>query len=269
MSKRQRFLKAKNYALFYGADRSSELSNFDVAIVEPLGQNNESLEILHKAGTLVLAYLSVMEVHQNSNDFHLVDENDFLRIDGTPLKNKTYGTYILNPAAKTWSRLLYHNAGKLLLHNGYDGLFLDTIDAAELSGLPPGTRKMLVHSIVEYIRQLRKLDDDFIIVQNNGVERVCLHTSSLIDGICWENPPFAGKESELWVRRVLKRLETLKNENPLHILLLLEEPEDRSKNAIGYFLDNIETARKIADNKSFLLYRAPSKYTGGVTPLIT
>ena len=255
MSKRHRFSLANNYALYYGQGQDELLSRFDVAVVEPAGQNKSAIQRLKDAGTLVLSYLSIMEIHSWSPEFKLLRDEDFLSFDGKPLMNNAYGTFMTSLASKRWQDIIYHRAGSLIFNSEYDGVFLDTIGDIEWPVIPESIRKQLIQGYMDFISRLRQLKSDLIIVQNNGLERLSSYSSGLIDGICWENPRFMDSDSMQWTEGMLDSLLGIRKESGIKIMLLMEEQEE-----------HVHSIPKKAIDNGFLLYIAPKGYISGVNP---
>ncbi|OPY58607.1 MAG: hypothetical protein A4E55_00788 [Pelotomaculum sp. PtaU1.Bin035] len=265
MDKLAVFKKAKNYALYYGTGKEEKLAAFDVVIVEPSVYNEDSLKRIKDSGTLVLAYLSVMELRPAAPEIRLLKDADFLNIAGRQLINEEYGNYLLDLRSNRWRGLLSHRAGSLMENSGYDGLFLDTIGDIESVSIASKVRDSLMMAAVNIISQLKNNFPNSILIQNCGLEILCTLTSRLINGICWENPPLAKKTSRQWVNAVTSRLTHLRDRHGLKILLLVEENRETYSDTGDFNMDSyFQAARKIAVSNGFLLYRAPFCYVGGV-----
>src|SRR5690606_35512053 len=104
------------------------------------GQSRESVDALHEAGALVLAYLSTTEVPDYDPYKPLLRDADFLTVNGARLQNPAYQTSVADLRSRIWINLLLHRTGVYLRQNGYDGLFLDTIGNVEWPVLPAGVR---------------------------------------------------------------------------------------------------------------------------------
>ena len=261
----KRFDAAKNYALYYGAGRDNELASFDVAVVETGGQNPVSVRRMQDAGTLVLGYLSVMEIHPSADEFKLLDGSDFLCINGESCINREYDNYLADLRSKRWNDILLHKAGRILHNSGYDGLFLDTIGDVESGELPVSLKGSLLIAAADIVRKMRSLFPEHIMVQNCGLEKLCFLTSEYLNGICWENPDFENPAGMLWATNVVKNLVKLRDRYGLKILMLLEEKNEDGAGAPDAAVErNYQTARKIAGINRFLLYRSPYRYVGGV-----
>jgi uncharacterized protein (TIGR01370 family) len=162
-----------SYATYYGKDAKSiaDLSLFDLAIVQPQ-LSKAQLENLHKAGTRVIAYLSIGELDPKSP---LVKKVPAAWILG---ENKIWGSKYIDASQEGWQKLMLEQQAKLI-KAGYDGVFLDTLDTVDLF---PQIRAGLV-GIVE---KMRKAYPEHLIVQNRGFA-LLNQTSELIDAVMFEN----------------------------------------------------------------------------------
>lgn len=255
MNERLRFKEIFNYALFYDHGNLENLSQFQAVIVEPLALNDEDLAFLHSRNTLVIAYLSVMEISPQHESFALLESEDFIVKQGKMMMQESYGNYLLNINSPRWRGLLYHKAGRLLLKDGYDGLFLDTVGDVENFHLPSSAAH--IKGMIEVIAELRKRFPDAIFIQNNGLEIICDHTASYLDGIIWENAPIGISESKLWVQNISDKLNQLRDQYGVRVMLLFEDPE-RSNRVIW------AQRRSFADTNNYLIYSGERHYLGQV-----
>lgn len=244
---------AKNYALYYGYGRIEELSLFDIAIVEPKGVTLTDIQKLKNNNTLVIAYLSFIEVHPYEPIFFDLEDEDFIFVNGKKLMNESFGTYIVNLKSKKWIQHLLKEIEYRFLTLGVDGIFLDTIGDIEMTLLPPSMKEKQLKRAVNFLYTIRLLYSKHLIIQNNGLEDVCLKTAPYIDGICWENPPLTLEGSRGWVKKIIERLNKLQSQHSIKIFLLLEETLEHSRR--GY-----KIAQKQAKANNYLLYNAPKQY---------
>jgi hypothetical protein len=260
---RKQIKQVKNFALYYGAGKEEELSQFDLVIVEPLCHTYQAIRRMTNIKTLVLAYLSVIEIHPTDPDFSLLREEDFIKIGSRPLTNHIYGNFLVNPQSKRWTNIVLHRVGRLLAANSYSGLFLDTIGDVEDYRLTINQRAIFSLAAANLLKEIRRVFPEHVLIQNNGLEMLCDFTALLIDGICWENPPLAQKENEKWVKGIVQKLCKIKQRNGIQIMLLFEQKEE---------FDSLEEevfslGRELARNKGFFIYRAPSGYIKGISPI--
>lgn len=251
--KTNKLAKTQNFALYYGRGKAEILSRYDIAIVEPAGQSAEDIKRMRDSGTLVLAYLSVMEIADYAEEFRLLKKDDFLHINGTILRNEEYDTYMLDLRSLRWRQLLYQKVSKLSVL-GYDGLFLDTIGDIENPAISSTIRDELIMAAVDILTEIKTNFSEQILVQNSGIEKLCLFTAGILDGICWENPPFGLKTNKSWIGKMLDRLEKMQQELNLKVLILIEEDSE---------INRISEAKK-AQKRGFLFYQALKGYVEGI-----
>lgn len=260
MTRKKKLQAAKNYALYYGFGREQDLAQFDLAIVEPLGQSQAAIKCMQEKGTLVCAYLSVMELSFAADEMQLLTEEDLLKGPGGPLKNEQYGNWLVDLRSKKWQRMLGQKAENLFTA-GYDGLFLDTLADVEYVPVSADCRTELIFAAAALMGDLKKDYPGHLLIQNNGMERLCLMTAKLIDALCWENPPLERPESAAWSKEVIKRLKRLRDEEKLSILLLMQQQQEAKVSKRRW------KACEAAQRYGFLFYEAPPEYTAGVNML--
>lgn len=263
MQRKNRLLDAKNFIVYYGDGREHELSGFDLAVLEPGGHDKQSIQKLNQAGTLLLAYLSVVEVHPSSSEYSLLSESDILKISGQPMSNIEYGTYWADLRSNKWQDVLVHKAGRLL-NSGYDGIFLDTIGNIDSFELPPEHKASLVTSAVNLLQRLRKLFPNHLLIQNNGLESLYKYTSELIDGVCWENPPLGEPESRVLTESIIRNLVSMKELLGHKVLILIEDGEKTTDMRNTGTSALYDSAYKIVSENGFILYKAPRMYIGSI-----
>lgn len=260
MEKRSQFALSKNFALYYGFGRANELFQYDIAIIEPAGHTSESLRELKSTGTLAIAYLSVMELPPWSEDNKNLETRDFLHVEGEKYVNKHFGNFWVDLRSPRWVGLLFEHVQYIIEVLKYDGLFLDTVGYVESLELTSELRAELFLAATKIISNIRKKYPDCILIQNCGLENLLKHTARYLDGVCWENPPFNQAYCDDWVANIIDALVIEKRDHNLQVLLLVEE-----NNLIAQDFHLVE---KVADEKKFLVYKAPSFYTAGVSKKI-
>lgn len=248
----QRFLQASSFAVYYGHGQAERLAEFDLAIIEPKGHDEESLHRMREAGTLLIAYVSVTEVPEYDPFLALLKPNDFLAVSGTPVTNPHFDTRLVDLRSRNWTNLLLHRIGQHIRLAGYDGLFLDTISNVEWPVLPAVVRAEQQEAAVRLVKQLRKLYPGHLLLQNNGFDRLCERTAPYLNGFCWENPDFVKPETHDWHDRIRRKLRALAKDHPIRVLALMEE-ETLSESAT-------EEAIYWSGRESYLMYRAPKHY---------
>lgn len=253
--RKDRWKRAQNYVLYYGHGKAESLSRYDVAIIEPKGATIDDIQYLKSQHTLVITYISIMEVHPTEPIFQQLRKEDFLIVNDSILQNKEFGTYLMNLQSQRVIQYLLQEVNHRFVTLDADGIFMDTIGDVERTDLPKKMLEEQLTAILNFLSVLRMLYPDHLLIQNNGLEQLCLQTAPYIDGICWENPPFTLPESQEWTSHILTRLVNLSTQWNLKILLLLEETIEKQRKAYP-------KAKTIAKHHGFLLYTAPKNYIG-------
>lgn len=219
----KRFRDAKTFAVYYGYGKEEELSRYDIAIVEPGGHNAEGIGRLEASGTVALAYVSVLEVNSSTPGAQSLREEDFVFEDGRPKCNETYHTKIARLYSDRWLSVLLRRVERLLLCDGYDGIFLDTLADLECLDFSREEYHKMLNAALRLLAGLRSRFPQHLVVQNNGLGKLYSATSAYLDGICWENPPAADPAE---IERLGKFLCDLSERGDLKILLLLNRDHD-------------------------------------------
>ena len=163
---RQRFARAKNFYTYYGGGRVAELSHYDVAVLHTPQMTPAEVGRLTDLGVVAVGYISV-------------GEDDVLRdgdgtgpggkanwyfdrdADGQPDKNGNWNSHFADAADPKWRADRVETATRMVEEYGFDGIFLDTIDTAQL--YPDSAAGM-----TQLIRELREAMPDKVIVLNQG-----------------------------------------------------------------------------------------------------
>jgi hypothetical protein len=169
-----RIKRVTSFVTYYGAGHLAALGRYDLAIIQPSTLTPGEVHGLERRGTLVVCYLTIGEV----------DPGDPGLADGTIKPgwllgtNHNWGSRFANANVPGWRRLVVHEAGDLLAQ-GYDGLFLDTVDTAEeFPKTAPG--------MVELIRELHAAYPRALLVQNRGFT-VIGRTAPYVDAVMFED----------------------------------------------------------------------------------
>jgi uncharacterized protein (TIGR01370 family) len=168
--------KIKSYACYYGPDKIKEMSQFDAVIFEPKQHSKKEIEKLKKSGTLTIGYITIGEddeFHKNAGWYF--DRNK----DGKPDKNGTWNSWYADARSKEWRDYVVNKkAHAVLVDKGCDGIFLDTVDTAQLYGESH-------NGMIQLIKELRKTYPKSIIIQNRGFA-VIKDTAEYVDGLMYE-----------------------------------------------------------------------------------
>ena len=249
---RTAFHEIQKFAVYYGPKNVMALGNYDCVIIEPSRFSDEDILRLKDRGTLVIGYVTVMEIGPiHKEQWAALREEDFLHRDGKRIEKADYNTFLLDLNSARWRSLLHQEVGRMLTQRGFDGIFLDTIGDVEDYGLPDSVSQ--IEAASDIVAGLRRWFPDAIIMQNNGLEVLCLHTAPYLDAITWENPPVSEKMSRAWVRLIAERLDALARTHGVTIMTLYDRSEVLPRKE--WIL-----RRRFADEHGYLSYFAPTHY---------
>jgi uncharacterized protein (TIGR01370 family) len=153
---RERIREIQNYIVYYGEGRAADLARFDLAILQPETLDPAGLKLLHRKGTLVVAYLSIGEV-ELYRPWYIDGRVDPGWILG---RNEDWGSYYIDAGQPGWQDLMVSVAGEYIAR-GFDGVFLDTLDTVDV--YPETTDGMIA-----IVHNLRAAYPEALIVQNRG-----------------------------------------------------------------------------------------------------
>ncbi len=186
----------------------------DLAVIDPDEANftkNQILE-LRETGKLIIAYLSIGEAEDYRSYWKeewYVNPPEWLGEENPEWR----GCYKVKYWMEGWREIVFNRLDEIV-KLGYDGVYLDVVDAYEY-WMEKGyseARDEIVKLVIEISRKAKKVDPDFLIIPQNAVELVAIpEYLKAIDGIGKEDTWFLLDEprpAEL-VERDLRYLEVV------------------------------------------------------------
>ena len=137
LSARERVAASTSFYCYYGSGKVAELSRYDVAVLHSPQMAIEDIAKLNELGVVTVGYLSVGEDDTlRSGDGSgpggqaswYFDRN----ADGQPDQNGIWKSWYANANDPRWRADRVAEAERLVNEEGYDGIFLDTLDTAQL-----------------------------------------------------------------------------------------------------------------------------------------
>ena len=165
-----------SFGVVYSDINPIKVSGYKLLIVEPYFYSREDIFEFHARGIKVLAYLSLGEVNESRRYF---EEFKSLGLKG---KNENHGSYYIDLSNKKIKDKFINQLVPELYSYGYDGLFLDTIDAVA----PYTTRKSMEEDMVDLIRRIKLANPSKILVQNAGLF-ILDRTSEYVNAVAIED----------------------------------------------------------------------------------
>jgi len=175
-------MTADNWVCVYHDEvEPQDIARFDVAVLD--ADAHPDLDALSGTRTLKLGYVSLCEV----GDYRwfwpeIADRNWIVG------RNPEWGGYLIDVRSREWQDLLVDHIVPKILNQGFDGLFLDTVDTAEYLEKyhPEVKRPGMIAAVVGLIHAIRARFPDMVIVMNRGYA-VLKDVADAIDGVVAES----------------------------------------------------------------------------------
>ncbi|MCB1734597.1 MAG: endo alpha-1,4 polygalactosaminidase [Gammaproteobacteria bacterium] len=125
------------------------------------------LQGLKERGKTVLGYLSLGEVESHRDWFGEVREAGLL-IQENPVWK---GSWFVDVRDRRWTKRVIEDLIPRILHRGFDGVFLDTLDnPPHLERTDPKRYARMTEAAARLVRSIRRHYPDITIMQNRGYE---------------------------------------------------------------------------------------------------
>lgn len=152
-------------AFFYGSQVPvSELSIYDNIVVLPEHINTHQERRLFKIKARPIAYLSLGEVASNAQYADKIPRSLFQQY------NEQWQSHVIDISQPAWHQYLLNSHIPELIKQGYQGLFLDTLDSYTLLSQDPESLKVYRQSLESLIGSIRKQYPNIYIIANRGFE---------------------------------------------------------------------------------------------------
>jgi hypothetical protein len=157
--------EATQSIIFYynKVDSINELVNFDRVVLEPSLVTDRQIRTLHKADSLVFAYLSVGELSHPDVPLELNQSVLFT--------NQDWQSKIMDLSSLAWQKYLSEKAESFVAR-GFDGVFLDTLDSFELVPENIADHATQQSALVNIINNIQSLHTPQKLILNRGFDIV-------------------------------------------------------------------------------------------------
>ncbi len=188
--------KVRSFVVYYGdpvyAQGGAEavirtLSGCDAAIIEPSCYDVEWLRRIQASGTLLLAYVPVMESPEwNKARMDCLQDKHYLRNShGQKLVQQAWRSYVMDLRQPSYRDVLLQELARWA-SLGFDGFFLDTVGDIEELVSSNQQRHELHHAYRELLHTAATQFPQALLVQNRGFGTLS-YVGSLLHGIVWED----------------------------------------------------------------------------------
>jgi len=154
----------ENWVCVYSEDASpDEIRKFDLAILD--SDAHPDLSHLRNSRTILLGYISLAEVGEYRWYWPEISTADWI-LD----KNPNWDSWMVDVRETAWHEMVLDKIIPRILADGFQGLFLDTIDTAEYlekwhpGGKIPGAQE----GMIKLVREIRRRYPKIYLVGNRG-----------------------------------------------------------------------------------------------------
>jgi len=159
----------------------ARLTPFGLVVVDP--EVAVPAAALKRSGAKVIAYISLGEVHSSRAYFARVKDAGWLIRENANWK----GSFLVDVRREGWRRMVVSELVPAILARGFDGLFLDTLDTAEVLEEEDQVRYGgSIREMAELVKALRGKYPTAVLLPNNAF-RVLEHMASAVDGVVAES----------------------------------------------------------------------------------
>ncbi len=171
-----------SWAAFYHQGlTAADFDSYDLIILD--SDTDISVRVLTNKDKIVLGYLSLAELHDQRRTFQGVQEKGIV-VGKHP---QWEGSHHIDVRDPQWARHIIEDIIPAILHRGFNGLFLDTIDSAiHLESTNGKAHKNMTDAIIRLIKAIRMHYPSIMIAQNRGFD-ILDHTASDIDFLLGES----------------------------------------------------------------------------------
>ncbi len=181
---RERIAASTSFYCYYGSGRVAELSQYDVAVMHSPQMAVSDIAKLNELGVVTAGYITVgeddeMRVGDGTGPDGKASWYFDRDADGKPDQNGIWKSWYANADDPNWRADRVKEAKRLVEEEGYDGIFLDTIDTAQLY---PET----ADGMVQLVADLREALPDSPIILNQGF-KLFDRLAPMADGLMLES----------------------------------------------------------------------------------
>ena len=161
-------IQKKSLCIYY-SDKAGieELRNFTLIVLDSKYYPKLTLEALIDNGKTVLGYISLGEIEQHRDYFSKFKKQGILLQE-----NKDWsGSYFVDLRSPEWTEYVVNTLVPKILHKGFSGIFMDTLDNAEyLKNTNPKKYKGMKNAAVHLIKTIRKNYPNMKIMMNRAYQ---------------------------------------------------------------------------------------------------
>lgn len=219
---------APSFVVYYGEITESStavLSTYDIAVVEPKGTTAELNKKISKNGTMLFGYMSTLGVEgYDKYKMSTIKPEDFMVVDNERVHIESFDNYIGDIRSIHFQDMLLELIDKNIVSQGYDGVFLDTVDFTEYFD-DPALNNELQLAYIDFLNRLKNEYPDLLVFQNRGFQSYFAGASQYADYLLYEDFRADRVKSYDFYKNLIKRLSVEAKESGSQICALSLQDE--------------------------------------------
>jgi polysaccharide biosynthesis protein PelA len=222
-----------SYKIYYGTINEEiidKLGNYEMVIVEPHQLTVEQVSKIKESKTIMLGYMSVMELENWNQDFvEKVLESDYYYSNNEKKYIEDWDTYLMDISKPHYRQILLEEIQEEILGKGFDGIFLDTAgDIDDFFLKKPKELQKLREGYITLLKDIKKQNKDLVLLQNWGFDTYKNASKPYIDGILWENFSKEVNQSDKWSQNWIKYFKEEKSKNRIAVFTVSRDTPGKS-----------------------------------------
>lgn len=211
-AEQQSLFGVQDFQIYYGwpsPQKLDELKSHDLVVIAPHAYSEEQIKYIQSSGTLVIGYISVMQLESWNKPFvSNVQESDYYIQDGKKIYVKQWDTYVMDIRQDHYKQLLTDQVRTDIVSKGMDGVFLDTVDDIDYYlHKRDQEQKEFRTAYTELLMKIKKEDERLLLMQNRGFETFKTASENLIDGVLWESFDYDRLKDSRWGQKWIQYFE--------------------------------------------------------------
>ncbi len=211
----------------------SQMSNYDINIVEALFFNSNNVETIHSSSSSkLIGYISLVEIGSwDSAIIKLLNENDYLLDENNnKILDLNGNNYLGNLSSSHYREVLLNVIQTRIADKNMDGVFFDTLDWIDYYLNNELLYSQLSEGYKSFLLEFKNRFPSLMIIQNRGFESYKNFSNKYIDGLLWENfnSPYINNSKEEVsefknLTKIIKKAKTA-----IYVISFINEEENRN-----------------------------------------
>ncbi|WP_162144556.1 endo alpha-1,4 polygalactosaminidase [Ectobacillus panaciterrae] len=216
-TKKTSFKEVSSYKIFYGAPNEKileEMKNYKMVIVEPYEFSKEQVDKIKKNGTIVMGYISVMELDTwKKNLVSKAEPTDYIIRNGSRVHFSKWDSYLMDISSLHYKNLLLNEIKNQVAGKNFDGVFLDTVgDIDDQYSNDPVMLEKQRDALVAFLKEIKHQYPNFLLIQNWGFNTLQKSTVPYVNGVMWENFHYDELSKDPWTWDSINNLKKLQQQ---------------------------------------------------------